>query len=238
MKGDKANYPVSLWPLLAAALIGIALVGSARSDTRGGDVDVVQSNDMNNQTAGDVLGGDLKTGGNKALGLSYGMGDVDINEGKNCMGSEQRANVLFGKQEIVLNVWCASLFYDLNGRHDFAAKMRCDIDEISNKYSSREACWRDQDMKPDQPLGEGSSGVADAIVSHIDETVVQHDEDLEEVREQQAGLVGRIDYLSEQLEQAQRRPPPVVVQQAPPEQYTDDDWDAVWSALKGGDEDE
>jgi uncharacterized coiled-coil protein SlyX len=80
--------------------------------------------------------------------------------------------------------------------------------------------------------------VADAIVSHIDETVVQHDEDIEEVRVQQAGLVAQLDYLTEQMEVAQRQPAPAIVQAPPPEQYTDDDWDAVWSALKGDDEDE
>jgi hypothetical protein len=227
-----------LYVIIVITMATIAVVATrAQADKRGGDVDVVQSNDMNNQTAGDVIGGDLKTGGNKALGLSYGMGDVDINEGKNCMGSEQRANVLFGKQEIVLNVWCASLFYELNGRHDFAAKMRCDIDEIANKYSSIEDCWSDQDMTPAEPLGEGSSGVADAIVDHIDETVVQHDEDLDEVRTQQAGMVAQLDYLTQQLEQAQKRP--AIVQQAPPEQYTDEDKAYILGLYaKGDDEDE
>ena len=57
--------------------------------------DVTQSNDMNNQTAGDVIGGDMSTGSNRALALSNGLGDVDI---RDCLGSTQWATPLFSKQ--------------------------------------------------------------------------------------------------------------------------------------------
>jgi len=131
------------------------------------------------------------------LAFSYGMGDVDINEGRNCMGSEQKANIIWGSQAMALNPWCASLFYELNDRHDFAAKMRCDIDEILNKYTSLEECWKDQELAP-------------IIVDHdvhlrseeFEAAHAQQEEEIVYLKEEQASLVGRIDYLTERIERA------------------------------------
>lgn len=178
-------------PMLAA-LVLVALVFTVmitRAWGSGGDDVSVVTGDTSVKPSSNALG----------LGLGYGMGDVDINEGQNCMGSEQKANVLWGKQEMELNPWCASLFYELNGRHTFAAKLRCDIPEIAVHYTSPEACVTDQDLSPAQP----EKGVADIIYE-------EHQEDIEVVQMAQVGLEERIEALEQKP-----APRPRVVQQAP-----------------------
>ena len=133
------------------------------------------------------------------LGFSYGMGDVDINEGQNCMGSEQKANVLFGKQKMALNAWCASLFYELNGKHNFAAKLRCGIPEIASEYDSKDKCVVDQDLSP-------------GFVGPL--PTAEHDEDFEVVQMAQVDLESRIQALEQKP-----APRPRIVQQAAPEPY-------------------
>ncbi len=101
-------------------------------------------------TVGDTVlnAGDMTVGGssNKSYAFAHGLGDVDINEGRNCMGSEQWGTFIVSRQTLELNPWCASLFYELNGKHLFAAKMRCDIKEVRKHYESSEECWVDQEL--------------------------------------------------------------------------------------------
>ena len=215
--------------LLAGLLILVLLALSAESwasddDRDGGDAtatadssSVSGADAVANAMTGDLIGGDstLSTS-NKTFAFSHSLGDVDINEGQNCLGSEAWGSFIVSRQTNELNPWCAALFYELNGKHEFAAKMRCDIREIGKKYETELECWRDQDLTP----REGSSGTADAIVSHIDEVGEQHDEDLRQVQMDQSGLEQRI----EALEHKPAPRPRVVQQQAPPpEQYTAED---------------
>lgn len=162
------------------------------------------------------------------LGFSYGMGDVDINEGQNCMGSEQKAHIFAGKQEIVLNAWCASLFYELNGRHTFAAKLRCGIPEIGEHYATAEECVLDQDLSPAELSGE------DAVDLYEEQRV--QDEYIAAVQMEQSTLEQRIVALEKKP-----APRPRVTQAAapPPEKYTYEQKQAVFAALGiEGDEDE
>jgi uncharacterized coiled-coil protein SlyX len=230
--------------LLILAMFAVAAPIWASGDDRDGDAtatadssSVSGADAVANAMSGDLIGGDstLSTS-NKTFAFSHSLGDVDINEGKNCLGSEAWGSFIVSRQTNELNPWCAALFYELNGRHEFAAKMRCDIKEIRKKYASAEACWSDQDLTPAQPLGEGSSGIADAIVSHIDETVVQHDEDLEQVQMQLAEVTERLDEYEHRP-----APRPQGIQQAAPDpgpRYSDEEFEQIWGLLKGGDEDE
>jgi len=230
-KGDKKYEPVNLtWWIVGLVMMALLVALETRADDGhghdhhdGGDVDV---------TTGDLIGGDttlsggdtnVSTGGNKTFAFSHSLGDVDINEGKNCLGSEAWGTIIVSHQYLELNPWCASLFYELNGMHEFAAKMRCDIKEIGNKYTTLEDCWRDQNLTPAEPSGEGSSGIADAIVSH-------HDEDLQSVQMQIAEVTERLDHYEEVVSS----PPPQIVQQAAPEQYTDEDRDYILGLYSKG----
>lgn len=116
------------------------------------DVDVTTGGDSVNVTggdttlnAGDLVGG-TSTNSNKSFGFAHALGDVDINEGQNCLGSEQWGTFIVSRQTNELNPWCAALFYELNGKHEFAAKMRCDIKEIGSKYDDPETCVLDQTL--------------------------------------------------------------------------------------------
>jgi hypothetical protein len=159
---------MQLYCLMVIVLLIIAFTNIALAD-KVDDTRITQSNDQNLQTTGDVnvgattlSGGDtnVSTGGNKTFAFAHGLGDVDINEGQNCYGSEAWGSIIVSRQTLELNPWCASLFYELNGRHDFAAKMRCDIKEIGDKYTTEEACWTDQQMSPNVAPDDVSSAIA------------------------------------------------------------------------------
>lgn len=150
-------------------------------DHGGGGGDSTSDSFVNADLGNTVTGDSLSLG----LAMSYGMGDVDINEGKNCMGSEQRANVLFGKQKMSLNPWCASLFYELNGKHNFAAKLRCKIPEIGEQYSTTDECVLDQDLSP----------VPNEKVADIFEEQRIQDEYIASVQMQQNSIENRLQKL-------------------------------------------
>ncbi len=207
MKDDPERVSL-IWLLLAALVVVVIVFDVAYA----GDDKTIQSNDMNAQTAGDFI---IK--GSKALGLSYGMGDVDINEGQNCMGSEQKANILFGKQELALNAWCASLFYELNGRHTFAAKLRCSIPEIGNHYLTSGECVADQVLSP--------SNITEPSVIDLHEEQRVQDEGIAIVQMAQASFADRLEALE--------RKPLVTKSQAPPpeKEMTIEEKEAVLALL-------
>lgn len=238
---NKLNWLLAI--LLVLVLIALSAPAWTSDDDRdGGDATATAGADSSsvsgadavaNAMTGDLIGGDstLSTS-NKTFAFSHSLGDVDINEGQNCLGSEAWGSFIVSRQTNELNPWCAALFYELNGKHLFAAKMRCDIKEIGKKYLSVEECWRDQDLTP----REGSSGAADAIASHLDEAVEQHYEDLMEVQQQLA----EVSDLEQRIEALEHKPAPrprVVQEQAPPpEQYTDEDRAYILGLYSKGDE--
>jgi len=187
-------------------------------------------------TAGDLIGGDMiggdtniSTGGNRAFAFSHSLGDVDINEGQNCMGSEQWGTFVVSRQTNELNPWCAALFYELNGKHDFAAKMRCDIKEISNKYLTAEECWLDQELTPTVDAPELAE-LYDQAARYEEHQVIEdeHDEELEVVQMQQAQILEQLASYEQRLEQ---RPAPVVVQQEP--RISEEQIEEAWQLIKG-----
>jgi len=233
------RYWVIFVILVAAALV-VATKARAQGDecrgnhpcnnTNGGDVTVPVDVAV---TTGDMVGGEtiVSTGGNKSVAVvAPGLGDVDIAQ---CLGSTQWSLLVGGKQKLVLNHVCMAEFYLKQGRYDLAAQSLCNQPEVLEEYGTESQCELDHDFTPAEPSGEGSQGVADAIVSH-------HDEDLAEVQMQQAGLVAQLDYLTEQLEEAQQQPEPVYVQQPAPEPaYTDEEVLNIWALLdQKGEDDE
>ena len=107
---------------------------------------ITQSNDMNNQTSGDVTTGDVSTGdltggsqsnSSKSIALVNSLGDVDIND---CLGSTQWATPVFSKQKLNLNKWCAAEVYDSKGMHSMAGRIRCEIPEIEALFDDHQQC--------------------------------------------------------------------------------------------------
>ncbi len=93
----------------------------------GGD-DIIQSNDNNAQTTGDV-----SVGGDSSKAFGVGMGDVDIAQ---CMAS--KSTPLY--QWLKFNKWCMAETLDAKGLHEAAAKVRCSINEYSKVFQSNQEC--------------------------------------------------------------------------------------------------
>jgi len=139
-----------------------------------------------NVVTGDQLvnvGGDLSKA--YGLGFSYALGDVDLNEGRNCYVSVANGNILFGRQKVRLNTWCAALFYDANRKFKFAAKMRCSIDPIRQQYDTVENCVDGQTMRPGEITG---SPIVDEIVAKFQEAEDEREAIVEDIQEQLAQL--------------------------------------------------
>lgn len=104
--------------------------------------DIVQSNDMNNQTTGDV---GLVTGDSRAFAFAHGLGDVDINQ---CLGSTQWGTILVSKQKLVLNKWCAAEVYDAKGMYSMAGRLRCQIPAIADLFTDPQQCVLENTWTP------------------------------------------------------------------------------------------
>jgi hypothetical protein len=225
--------------LAAAMLTALATRVEANphphDDDGGGDVvnvpvDVSVSSSTAVDVAGDTL--NLSTGGNRAYNVvAPGLGDVDIRE---CLGSTQWSLLVGGKQKLVLNQVCMAEFYLKRGRYDLAAQALCNQPEILMEYSNEKACEDSHDFTPVIPDHDVHSRS-----DEFEEVYAQQEHEIEFLQEENASIVGRLDDLTALLEQAPARAPaPVYIQQEPEPQYSDEQFDAVWMALKGGDEDE
>ena len=179
----------------------------------GGD-DIIQSNDMNNQTTGDVniQGGDLVSGNGDAFGIGIpGLGDVDI---AGCLGSEQWTLLIGGKQKLVLNWPCMAEFYLRNNEPDLAAMALCNT-EILDEFDDEEACEAAHDFlaeMPDQPPNAALTEIMrrlvaleDRVTSETTQLVAEHDE-----VEEQVQLVGALQrevrYLQQQVAEVEQMP--------------------------------
>lgn len=103
-----------------------------------------------NANTGDLVGGSMTS---RSLALTSVMGDVDIAQ---CLASTQWSLLIFAKQGVQLNQWCAALWYDQHGMHDMAAKLRCNIPEIAGEFDTDPECVTGNTMP-----SMGSSGSAD-----------------------------------------------------------------------------
>ncbi len=180
-------------------------------------------------TGGDVIGGDTSviTGNNKSYVLAPpGLGDVAI---ARCLGSEAWTLLIGGKQKLVLNQVCMADFYLKVGRFDLAAQALCNQPEILKEYQTEVACEADHDFTPAIVEVGFDLGDRSAQFDEHYELAQQQEHEIEYLKEEQASLVGRIDYLTERIEQA----PAAVVQQSPAQAYWTDERRAKLEAIKG-----
>jgi len=124
---------------------------SGGGDVTTGDVtsEVDVDNVINNTVTGgstSVVGGDTKLNNEtKTFAFSHSLGGVSIED---CLASTQWGTILFSKQKVVLNKWCAAEVYDAKGLHHMAALTRCDIEEIAKFFSSPEECVAANTLSP------------------------------------------------------------------------------------------
>jgi len=190
-----------IWFFLAGILIFL-IIGKAEAqhECQGGH----NCNDDGtvNLTGGDLIGGDISTGGNKSLLIAPpGLGDVAI---ARCLGSEAWTLLIGGKQKLVLNQVCMAEFYLKVGRYDLAAQALCNQPGIIEEYPSEVSCEIDHDFTPAIVEGEDGFDLADRNAQFDEhyELAQQQEHEIEYLREEQASLVGRIDYLTERIERA------------------------------------
>jgi hypothetical protein len=128
--------------LAAVSFLFWLAIGIANADVshhNRGDVDVLQSNDMNNQTAGDV-NSVLESGSyeSKALALSNVLGDVDIRS--KCLASTQWGTPLFSKQKLARDFTCLGFEWLALGAYENAMIAFCMDKDTLERYGGREPC--------------------------------------------------------------------------------------------------
>lgn len=192
MRGDKENYPVSLVWLLFAVFLAIAFANAAWASDR-----ITQSNDMNNQTGGDI------SHESKALGLGRSSFDVDINQ---CMGSTAWDTIVGGKQKLVLNWVCLAEFYIKTGQPDLAAVALCNT-EMLDEFESEAECELAHDF-----LVEVAAAVAvePMVNDHFDEEEEWHEEQMQ----MQQGYDDRLARLEQRV--SRPAPKPQIIEQTVP----------------------
>ena len=99
----------------------------------------------------ETIVGETMVGGNstRAYAFSHGMGDVDIAD---CLASTQFGTILFSTQGVKLNRWCAAEIYDAKGLYEMAAKMRCDIKEVSLHFDTEKECIEANTVEAPAPV--------------------------------------------------------------------------------------
>lgn len=162
------------WLFFIVAIIVLLMVYGASLATERNST----SADASAVTGDQLVGGDSSAA--LGLGFAYALGDVDLNEGQNCYVSTAKGNIIFGRQKVELNPWCAALFYDANRKHAFAAVMRCSIETISGQYLSNEECVVDQTLSPEMT----SSPIVEEVVAKFAEVEDEHEALVEDIQQQ------------------------------------------------------
>jgi hypothetical protein len=211
-------WDIRLWIILFVALIYVNVAFAQSEHHNRGNV--TQSNDMNNQTAGDLaVEGSVFNGGD-AFAFAHALGDVDIND---CLASVQWGTIIVSKQKVVLNAWCAAEVYDAKGMYEMAAMMRCNVPAIIAEFDNEDECERVNTFHPPP-----TKTVPHPSVTH------------EDLYRQEQLAVEQYDALAARLAEIENKPrpaprPTTVIQQT---EFINDEKRAQLRALRDEDEDQ
>jgi hypothetical protein len=123
-------------------------------------------------------------------------------------------------------------FYLKAGRYDLAAQALCNQPEIIAEYNTESDCELAHDFTPAFVAPPPKEARSTEVDEHY-ELDQRQEEEIVYLQEEQATLVGRLEQLTEQIEHT---PEPVIIYE--PTEYTDEQFDAVFMALKGSKDDE
>jgi len=202
---------ITIWFLLTVLIVMLVVPAWAdphpHDEGGGGDVDIdITGGDLigGSLTGGDLIGGDtnVSTGGNRALAISNSLGDVDFTG--ICQGSSQFGTPVFSKQRIHRDEVCLGFAFLKIGAYDLAQMHFCMDKETLAQYATVKACENEHDFKPATKEGRGGfdSDDRNAQFEEHYELAQQQEHEIEYLKEEQASLVGRIDYLTERIERA------------------------------------
>jgi len=195
---------VIVWLLMAPAWVDADEGhGHHHDDDDGGDTLVNVDVPVDVDITGPDIGGDSVR---SLVVVAPPLGDVDIAQ---CLGSTQFTFLVGGKQKLVLNWPCMAEFYLKQGRYDLAAQALCNQPEIIKEYMTEVACEIDHDFSPPETDGEGEGesnlgglyNQAAQFNEHY-ERAQQQQEEIEYLREENASIIGQIEYITQQIEQA------------------------------------
>jgi hypothetical protein len=223
-----------LWVLAGVLLVTYYNLVRADDDCRGHSCndggDTIVDVGGTNVEIGDTIvnGGDTNVPVNvqhssksKALGLSNGLGDVDI---AGCLGSTQWATPLLSKQKLELNWPCLAEFYLRQGKYKLAAMAMCNT-AVVKEFESEQACEEAHDFTPPP-----------ASADDREEIQVAHEQDINRIQTTQMQVMARLDGLEERLEQRPAPRPVTRVEQKPA--FTQEQISAAWAALNSPAEEE
>ena len=189
-----------IWFLLAGILIFLIIAkAEAQHECQGGH----NCNDPGNVILdSSTVIGDTVVGGDTIRSLAVvapGLPSVAI---ARCLGSEAWTLLIGGKQKLVLNQVCMAEFYLKVGRYDLAAQALCNQPGIIEEYSSEATCEIDHDFT--SAIVEAGVDLPERSAQFEEhyELAQQQEHEIEYLKEEQASLVGRIDYLTERIERA------------------------------------
>ena len=192
------------WFFLAGILIFLIITkAEAQHECQGGHN--CNGGDPGNVTLdSSTVIGDTVVGGDTIRSLAVvapGLPSVAI---ARCLGSEAWTLLIGGKQKLVLNQVCMAEFYLNVGRYDLAAQALCNQPEILAEYKTELACEDKHNFTPPKSEGKGGfdSDERSAQFEEHYELAQQQEHEIEYLKEEQASLVGRIDYLTERIERA------------------------------------
>ena len=125
------------------------------------------------------------------LALSNSLGDVEIS---GCVITKQFSIIVWARQSWEYDPWCLAEALDRQGKHEYAAKMRCTDKKTAKIYG--DDCITVLNFEPPEidPL--------DILVGQVpDDRYAVQQEEIEYLREEQASLVGQLEKITQRLEQ-------------------------------------
>jgi len=160
-----------------ALIIVVSVIALASQANASGDR-VTQSNDMNNQTTGDVAT-TLNTGGNDALGIGFSSPSF-TSAISQCLATKS-SNWLFGAygaQKIVSNYHCMGLAYLSAGMTTAGEYILCTHTELSNLPDCESAIkeFKFPSAPPPDANAEGGSNLSDVLEQFAEDDQYQREQ--------------------------------------------------------------
>jgi hypothetical protein len=163
--------------------------------------DIIQSNDNNNQTSGDVsVSGD----DSMALGFSGGPGDVDLSAP--CLYSVQGGGLTFFRQKVRIDHVCRAIQFLDRGLYEIAAIHFCFDEMILSRFNGdTNACEAAYDFTPQEKPVEEPVTMRGEVLEHVDDHEALDQQQAEEI----ATLRQDYDNLLQRLNRPRIERPPL-----------------------------
>ncbi len=155
------------------------------------------------------------------IGVSNSFGGVAVGD---CVITTQTNIVVVGWQRHEENPWCMAMFYDQNGMHDTAARMRCTIEDVRSLFGNRQECIVSNTVKS-VPRETAVNELATAIAVQAE----QYDRFIADLTAQIETLRSDLEKQRSAAQRPQRRPQTIIQ----PQPFLTDEKRAALAAIRG-----